>query len=272
MTTSDGGKVIVRVEVVVEGLSEPAKATASKPPRQSLSGRASIEPLAIDPFPDNVPGYLIGGVYCMEASGTSPLSGGQYAQVVKAMAYPTPNYTPPATPPGNAATDTPAGNMNWSFTCAKGNPVPGGKFDNILNGPVNSTLVVWYFYGGSASSQSEPGNFHGYVAGSGSASELAIARGARGPAVLHAAFTGALASLGAVALVWNGVSWVGISSSGSAVLSFCCHEGVYQLTSAGPATSFIVAAHPRSHEPFSWAAEGTGLGALAGPFGVTIVE
>jgi len=282
MTTPESGKVIVRVEVVIEGLGIPAKVTTSEtaqpmavePPRQPLTERDSIKPLAIDPLSANVPvACVIGGQNCMEASGTSLLLGGTYAQVVKAMAYPTPNYPVPATPPAGAATDTPAGNQNWSFTCAKGNAVPGGKFDNILNGPVNSTLVVWYFFSGSGSTEPPDScNFHGYQGGSGSASELAIARGACGPAVLHATFTGALSSLGTVTLTWNGVSWAGLSSGGDAVLSFLGHCGAFQLMSAGPGTAFIVASHPLAHQPFSWTAVGMAHGALAGPFGVTIVE
>jgi hypothetical protein len=280
MTTPSGGKVIVRVEVVVEGVSAAAKATTSEavlpiavePPRQSLTDSGLMKPQLIPPFPANVPVFIISGQNCIEASGTSPLKGGAYAQVVKAIAYPMPDVTPPSTPPAGAVVDTPAGNQNWSFTRAKNNPVPGATYDNILNGPNNSSLAVWYFYGGSTSPQSDSCSFHGYIGGSGSACESAIARGAAGPAVLHAAFTGALASLGTVTLSWNGVSWAGLSTGGDAVLSFLGHSGAFQLMSAGPRTAFIVAAHPIAHQPFSWTAVGMAQGQLAGPFVVTIVE
>lgn len=280
MTTSGEGKVIVRVEVVIEGLGAAAKVTTSEaayaaalgPPRRTLPERDLIKPLAIDSFPPNVPVYIIDGQNCIEASGTSPLVGGAYAQMVQAIAYPKPDVTPPATPPAGAVTDMPAGNKNWSFTRVKGNPVPGATYDNILDGPDNSTFAVWYFYNSSSPSESEFSSFHGYIASSASASQLAIAHGTAGPAVLHAVFTGALGALGTVTLTWNGVSWAGVSSNGSAVLSFRGHGRAFELLSAGPATAFIAAAQPSSLQPFSWAVEGAAQGALAGHFRVTITE
>jgi hypothetical protein len=281
MTTSDGGKVIVRVEVLIEGLGTPGKVTTSEtvypmalePPRHSFTERASIRRTAIDPLSANVPvACVINGQSCMEASGTSLLVSGAFAQTVKAMAYSTPDFPPPANPPDNAATDLPAGNPNWSFTCAKGNAVPGGKFTPDLNGPVNSTLVVWYFYSGSGSPESESCNFHGYQADPGSVSGSGITPRGAERACLHATFTGALSSLGTVTLTWNGVSWAGISGLGGAVLSFVGHSGAFQLLSVGPRTAFIVAEHPRSFRPFAWTAAGVAHGALAGPFSVTILE
>jgi hypothetical protein len=133
---------------------------------------------------------------------------------------------------------------------------------------------VWYDFGDGSYPQSDYTPFHTYQpSSSGGAGGGVLALAAAGPALLYATFTGALAKLGTVILTWNGVSWVGESpAGGGCVLSLLGQGGAFQLMAAGPGAAFIVAGQPTVPPQFHWAAQGKALGALSGPFGVTITE
>jgi hypothetical protein len=269
-------KVTVRVEVVVEG------GQATPLVKTFLKERNVQYP---QPSPADTPVRQSGGVNYINAGGGSTVVLGHYPSVVYAMAYPNtttdPNDPANATPPAGAVSDNTLADGTWSFTQAKGNQVPGAKCDGTSGAPNNSTLLVWYDYGGSPHQYTvEAMYFHGYCpAGSGSGPGLgAEARTVRVgcellSTTLHATFTGALSALRTVKLAWNGASWVGeTAGGGGSVLSFLWHDPVFQLLSAGPGTAFVVAGRPGSFHPFHWSAAGTALGASAGPFGVTITE
>jgi len=155
MTAMSGeNKVTVRVEVVIEGAGDAARVTTVERPTFAPHAGGLVKPLLIiTPTPSsNVPVYIIGGKNCIEATGTSPVVMGSYALKVWAMAYPSPYVDPRqsglSSPPYGAVSDTPTGSGGWSFTRAKGNAVPGAGLGGPSGAP-NSTLVVWYDFGGS---------------------------------------------------------------------------------------------------------------------------
>ena len=292
MSSPGEDKVTVRVEVVVEG--GRASVEAGKP--------TSVETKAIEshhlplssithpsPCPTDTPIVRqTDGVKYIEAWGDAQSMNGKYPWKVWALAYPMTGVTTAMHPTpdmanGAVSTGCSAINGHWAFLLVNNNPVPGANCDGTpcaSGGSNNSTFLVWYDYGtpSSPNYSASATPFHGYCPGSGK-SDLASMSGAVAvgsfhlATTLHATFTGALAKLGTVALTWNGVSWAGESSAGGgSILSLLCHDGTFQLMSAGPGTAFIVAGQPRSCQRFFWAAEGTAQGALAGRFGVTLTE
>jgi hypothetical protein len=283
MSNPSQNKVTVRVEVVVEGGGVPTVVTS---PSAHL-----LPPYDFISFPQSAPTSTpiirqSGGMNYIEAGGTSPRSNSNYPNKVWALAYSNPNVTTAGhqTPDiaGGAVNTTPDPSTGyWSFLQSNNNAVPGAFCAGSPcppDGDDNSSLLIWWEYDSSSgvtySSESRP--FYGYCPGSGSGSAsvpATVALGSRHVATtLHASFTGALTRLGTVILTWNGVSWAGLSSGCEAVLSFLGQGGAFQLLSAGPGTSFIVAAQTRPGPRFSWTAQGMAQGALAGHFGVTIVE
>ncbi len=283
MTKPGEGKVTVRVEVVVEGAGGAPVRTVVEvtQPTGPIIKQAQID--SPRPAPADTPVYSVNGNRVIEASGTSPQVGGSFPQKVWALAFCGLTVTPQQfpTPPQGAVSDTPLSDGSYSFTRAKGNAVPGACCDGTpgsSGAPNNSTLIVWFDFGGGPSSFATASTpFHGYCPGSGSGPALGSGPVVVGsqvvPALLHATFTGALAVLGSVALAWDGVSWVGETHHrGGAVLSLLGREATFQLQATGPATTFVVAAKPRSFRPFHWSARGQALGALAGKFEVTLLE
>jgi hypothetical protein len=288
MTKPNESRVTVRVEVVVEGAGEAPRVTtiAVPSPGQSVRPRLPLEihrpvPSSLG-VPANTPVFAFGGKSCIDANGTAWTVFGSFPGKVWAKVYPDPNLNPNqsgfAVPPGDAVCDTPLGDGSWSFTQAKGNPVPGAVCDGISGGPNNCTLVVWYDFGSGIPCSIESTPFHGYCPGgsgaSGSVSGMSGAGlGAHLPATLHATFTGALAALGTVSLAWNGATWLGLSgASGGALLAFLGNGSTYTMLSAGPGALFAVSGTPCSLAPFTWSAFGKALGSSSGAFDVTITE
>jgi len=283
MSHSGQDRVTVRVEVVVEG-----GRTSSI---QTQSGEERLLPFGNITFPQPCPPSdtpivrQSSGVNYIEAWGDSPTISGKLPRKVWALAYSVTGVSTsmhPA-PETGAVSTTPTANGHWSFLQADNNPVPGAACEGTPCSSVgrnNSTLLVWWDYGTPSSPNYavvESTGFHGYCPGSsgaGMATAGAVAVGSfHLPTTLHAAFTGALAKLGTVALTWNGVSWVGESSAGGGcVLSLLGHGSAFQLLAAGPGTAFIVAGLPKSCQRFHWSAEGAAWGTLAGPFAVTVLE
>jgi hypothetical protein len=273
MTRPGETRVTVRVEVVVEGHGEaPSVTTVSAPATTTRKG--GVRPLEIiHPSGSGpVPVFAFGGNLCIEADGTAPTLEGSYPGKVYAKVYPDPNLdcksSGLAVPPSDAVSDVPnQTDGTWSFTQAKGNPVPGATCAN--SGANNNTLVVWYFYGSGIPCSIECKPFQG----------VCVSGGARAgwppspPATLHATFTGALAALGTVALTSNGPSWFGVSSAcGGAFLAFLGAGEAYSLLSAGPGVAFAVGNSANSCDPFEWSGSGTAMGSCAGVFNVTITE
>ncbi|HWG45493.1 MAG TPA: hypothetical protein VN688_22205 [Gemmataceae bacterium] len=282
MSSSSDRKVTVRVEVVIEGGGEAPKVTTFGPSTTPLMVGSFVKPYQIiypKPSMTDTTVYVLGGQNYIEANGISPAMGGSYAQKVWAKAYPRPDASPDQSglgmPPMDAVSDTPAGDGSWSFTRAKNNPVSACAADNKPGGPDNSTLIVWYQFGGSYPNV-EYTPFHGYLAvsgGSGSGAGSGLLVRAAGLTVLHASFTDALASLGTVALTWNGASWVGGSSAaGGCTLSLVLIEDSCYLISNGPGTVFVVRGVPGSSGLSPCSATGVANGVCAGSFGVTITE
>jgi hypothetical protein len=268
MTRPGETKVTVRVEVVVEGLGEPRVTVAAPEPPP----RKAIKPLLIK-VPaggSSIPVFPFGGQQCIEANGTAVTDGqGSFPGKVFAKVFSDPNLDPLhtsgfATPPPGAASDTPDPvNGTWSFTKAKGNPVPGAVCNGSGSGN-NNTLVVWYDFGSGTACSIESSHFYGYCTSGGFGSP---------PATLSATFTGALATLGTVALAYNGVNWMGVSSAcGGALLAFLGDGSTYTLLSAGPGVLFALSNPPDSTDPFGWSGSGTAMGTCAGNFTVTITE
>ena len=228
--------------------------------------------------------YQADGINYIEARGGSLSSEGSYPNLIWAKAFPQTNVSPLAQanwePPddGSAVSVLPAGDGTWAFLRGSdpgpGNSIPGAAFDNTPGNPPNSSLLVWYEYDGDEIEYTvESANFHGYIP-PGSKSPTSCAVPAHVAArTLVASFTGALAVLGRVNLVWNGVSWTGLSSlNGGSVLTLTQNDQTYQLHSSGPGTSYVVAGKMKSFRPFSWEATGTAVGNVHGNFKVHITE
>ncbi len=276
MAEPSTNKVTVRVEVVVEGAGGAPEVTVRelKKGRRKRFFEAILSP---QPFPSRTPVTQSGGVNFIAANGNSPVANGELPQQVCVLAFPDPNEDPldyPFPPPG-AVCGAPRSDGSWSFS-----RVPGAACDNSSYPRNNSTLIVWFGYGSPpdwAIAQGTP--FYGVCPASGLSGATS---GVHGPApladrlratALHATFTGALAPLGTVALRWNGAAWVGVSTHcGGAALSFLGLETACHLVSAGPGTAFVVAGAPGSFHPFHWSAHGTAVGAVSGPFHVTLTE
>jgi hypothetical protein len=271
MTRPGETRVTVHVEVVVEGQGEPRVTTVAAPtpapPRRAVRRLEIKHP----PSGGSLPVFPFGGQQCIEADGTAPTLQGSFPGKVYAKVFPDPNLDPLhtsgfATPPSDAAVDTPdPSDGSWSFTQAKGNPVPGAVCNGSGSGN-NNTLVVWYDFGSGTACSIEFTHFYGYCVSGGV--------GTPPPPTLNATFTGALASLGTVALAYNGVSWMGVSSAcGGGLLAFLGDGSTYTLLAAGPGVMFAVSNPPDSPDPFGWSATGTAMGSsCAGNFSVTITE
>lgn len=291
MSNSGQDKVTVHVKVVVEGGRAASVETQSQDglKLQTQGGLKLLQMGISYPAPCPTDTTIVsqsGGVNYIEAWGDAPSVNGKLPWQVWALAY---NSTGVSTlqhpkPDVGAVNTTPDPSTgHWSFLQVDNNPVPGAACDGTpcsSGGSNNSTFLVWYDYGSPSSPNYSVGStiFHGYCPGSGGAAfafkPATLVVGSHHLAItLHATFTGALAQLGTVALIWNGVSWVGESAAGGGlVLSLLHHDGAFQLMSAGPGTAFIVAGKPKLCPRFSWTADGMARGALAGHFTVTIVE
>jgi hypothetical protein len=269
-------KVTVRVEVVVEG-GQAAPVVTTYEGVRPLPRALLIE--RPQPSPADTPVLLAGSMTLIEASGTSQLMLGHLPRLVWAKAFPTVyvDVSQHQTPDAGAVQDTPLSDGSWSFTQAKGNAVPGAAFDSTPHGPNNSTLLVWFDFGGSPPVFSVEGTpFHGFrAAGSGGFAPgwVKVASSRLPAATLHASFRGSAGDLGDVKLHWNGTSWVGMTQRcGGALLSLVWAEPNCHLLAAGPGVSFAVAGPPDSLDPFHWRASGTASGELAGPFEVVVTE
>jgi hypothetical protein len=272
MTRPGETKVTVRVEVVVEGQGGEPRVTTFTTPAQPHPRRGIIPLVIVHPAGgDRIPVFPFGGRQCIEANGTAPTLMGSYPGRAWAMVFPDPHLDPLhqsgfSSPPSGAASDVPDPvDGKWSFTQAKGNPVPGAVCNGSGSGN-NNTLVVWYDFGSGAPCSIDFSHFCGYCVSGGSTNPAP-------PATLHATFTGALATLGTVALSWNGVSWLGVSGAcGGSLLAFLSNGSSYTLLSAGPGVLFTAANTPDSADPFSWSASATAMGSCAGAFDVIITE
>jgi hypothetical protein len=273
MTRPGETKVTVRVDVVVEGQGEPRVTAFATPP--TYRAKQAFKPLAIihPAGGGSIPVFPFGGQQCIEADGTAPTLQGSFPGRVYAKVFPDPTLDPQhasgfATPPSDAASDTPdPSDGSWSFTRGKGNPVPGATCNGSGSGN-NNTLVVWYDFGSGTQDSIDFTHFYGYCVSGGFGSAPPQ------PTTLNATFTGALATLGTVALAYNGVSWMGVSSAcGGALLAFLGNGSTYTLLAAGPGVMFAVSNTPDSPDPFSWSGSGTALGSsCSGSFDVTITE
>jgi hypothetical protein len=271
MLSSSDGKVVVHLEVEVDGTKVHLKPT---------------EILTPQPGPnDDTPVFWNGTSYSIvSATGASLVINSSYAAKVQAYAYPATNLNlldpTYATPDTRAVTAIVVGG-SWICSRANGNAVPGGAGDNIPNGYNNSTLLVWYTFNGIPKPVLETTLYHGLITGSGSG----IPSGSMGPGnlnqpaarpkstVLSAQFTGGLSPLREVRLVWNGVSWVGMThAGGGTVLTLMHFDSFFQLQASGPGVAFVVAGRPRSMNPFHWSISGTAIGNHAGDFKVDITE
>jgi hypothetical protein len=264
-------RVTVRVEVIVDG------AATGGP-----SGYHKLEKTDVPtPSPSNTPVRQANGINYITATGNLTLNGNA-AWVVRAKAYPDPTLDPTLAqyknPPADAVVDIPLSDGSWSCTEPKNNQVPGAACDSISGGPNNSTLLVWYGFPGQMDFKIEATRFHGYCifggsgpgSGSGSASGSGFGGLGQIPLALYANFTGSLAALGTVALIWNGACWMGVTlAGGGAFLTFIYGEPECTLTCVGQA-AFAVAGAPSSLNPLLWATQSTASG--GGTFGVTVTQ
>jgi hypothetical protein len=213
--------------------------------------------------------------YYISATGISLTAAGKYAVQVAAQAYndPTLDWTLPQyqTPPATAVTSPmdPNGDGHWSFS-----QVPGSGHDSTKGGPNNSTLLVWYAFGGMPPppSQMDHTRYHGYLA-SGYHRAVRLPLDLSRPRVpkLHAVFSGGLALLGTVDLYWNDASWVAASDFfGDGGLTFVSAGALCHLVAPGPGISFALAAAPKSLHPFTWSAAGVAIGGVPVHFGVAV--
>jgi hypothetical protein len=202
------------------------------------------------------------------------VSGGKYPTVVKALAYPNTTTTPMqsgmGTPPANAVQGTLSGDgSTWSFSLVPGAAAP----ESTLGTGDNSTLIVWFDYGDGTWPQNLYTAFHTYRPPSGGFGSWEESSEGGEPGLLHATFTGSLASLGTLHLTREGGKWAGEpTAGGGCTLAFFCVNGVYYLVSTGPGIHFVVSGTPSSLAPFCWSATGAAIGACAGTFGVTLTE
>jgi hypothetical protein len=275
MTRPGETKVTVRVEVVVEGYGEePHVTTVTEPFGRTPRRRFKVMEILNPGGGSLVPVFPYNGQMCIEADGEClTSSSGSFPGRVRAMVFPGPNPSGlPSSPPPGAASDVPTLDGKWSFKQSKGNPVPGATCGGSGSGN-NNTLVVWYDFGSGIPYSSESTPFVGYcVSGgpSGSGSGIGVPPP---PGTLHAGFSGALASLGTVALAWSGVGWLGAASGcGGSLLMFFGDGTSYTLVATGPGVLFSVTNSPNSASPFSWSASGSALGSCAGAFDVVITE
>lgn len=276
MSNSRQDRLTVRVEVVVEGGRSTTIATPF------AEGRAWYGHFITYPYSysSNTPVVCQrSGVYYIEAWGESP-SDHPLPAKVWAYAYQPAGVSTTAHPDPDpkAVWTKPTSTGHWSFHLSDNNPVPGAANpESASGGSNNSTLLVWWDDGNMIYNRDNR-DFYSYNPGS--IPECPTTMGCtyavgspHVPATLHATFTGALAKLGNVRLNWNGVSWVGESPlGGGCVLSLLGHGGAFQLMAAGPGAAFIVGGQPKVPPRFHWVAEGKAMGALSGPFGVTITE
>jgi hypothetical protein len=288
MTNPGQNKVSVRVEVIVEGGQDTPVVSAYAEGPCGTTDFGFDRPHGwhhglqiITPQPTgNTPVRQIGGVNCIESGGGSPVVSGHFASAVLAKAYPSPSVDPLShSTPDVGAVSTSVSGGAWSFTFAGGNPVPGAACDATSGGPANSTIIVWYDFGGSPRlyvTESTP--FHGYCpggsGGSGPASGPSHSAHRRvRSGTLYATFTGALAGLGTVTLHWNGAAWVGTAARGEgSAVSFLGTDPGFHLLAFGPGVAFALSGPPASYHPFTWSATGTAQGAQAGPFEATVTE
>jgi hypothetical protein len=278
MSSPDPLKMSVRIDIEFAG-------AGSAPKIIKLSdGLPTITPspdIITDPGPSlmmqstDYTVTVVSGVNYISANGKSPVVGGQYANLAMAMAYPNPNLNPAqyqyANPPSGAVSDTPLGDGTWSFTATKYNLVPGSGADSIVGGANNSTLIVWYSYGGSppqfTCQDSTP--YHGYLPAGLAQRRMVRGPSAGTPATLFATFSGALAAFGSLALNRNGECWFATPpGAGGSILSFQPVGSEYALLLSGPGLTFAVAGQTTSNAPFNW----SGKGNLPGSFGVTVTE
>ncbi|HEY7313849.1 MAG TPA: hypothetical protein VH643_31150 [Gemmataceae bacterium] len=285
MSNPGQDKVTVRVEVVIEGGRTSSVEMRSSGRLKGTYGYIKYPTSASDNTPIV---RQTGGKNYIEAYGDSPMYYGAYPSRVWALAYPTKDVDPAAhpKPDGDAlSTFIDKSTGNWSFLLrqSQNNPVPNANCCATpcpLEGDDNSTLLVWWDCSTSSSMDIrhvEAKHFYGYCPGSGGwglpFTPGRVAVGSQHlPRTLHATFTEALAKLGRVTLTWNGVRWVGESIAGGSLVSLLCHDGMFELMSAGPGAAFIVAGQPTVHPRFHWSVKGTALGTLSGHFGVTLTE
>jgi hypothetical protein len=200
-------------------------------------------------------------------------TGSGQARSVFALGFP--NTTSSAqqypTPPSGAVNFPANADGTWSY-----GSIPGAACDSNLSAGPNSTLLVWYDIGtGSGpvqlSSTIDCTIFHG-------ANPSCPPAGPAGlPQLFYVTFSGRGKLAGSIRksipLTWNGVSWIGRSSDGGdLILAFRGNDPHFELTGAGPAAVFVVAAKKAPGKGFHWKSEGHALGQLDGNFVVTVTE
>jgi hypothetical protein len=274
-------KVIVRVEVVIDGHEPIVRITPQEP--------GPIRCWVIDFPPPGQPVLVFPsgtGQFLTSANGTAPPRSGSFPQKVWARAYPSivdPFDDQFDFPPSNAILTVPNPyNGDWAY----GPVIPNCAAAMSPSGPSNTTLIVWYQYAGSSVFSHEGVHFRGYISGSGgsvpvptmgkmstSISPMMRMTLASQKPLLYATFTGDLASLGSVKLMWNGTTWSGVStvSSGSS-MSLLILDTDYHFVSVGPTTAFVVSGKGNFTEPFVFSMEGVAVGEISGRFEVTITE
>jgi hypothetical protein len=277
MSHTDDGKTVVRVEVEV----------GAGKPKVTVDNIVVYESQRFVPRPltasFSIPVCFNGTTGFINWSGDSPVMNSQYAGSIQAIVVPgavDPTLKTYATPLTGAVTGQMGLSGSYSFDQSLGNPIPGAQCGSGSAGA--NTLLVWFNFGGSPTLYAiEATQFRGKCVGScgsggsgGSLSGSAVQIGdMEHPHTLVATFTGALACLGTIKLAWNGVSWIGESSSGGGtIISFQCHKKTYQLLACGPGASFVLAEEPLKDHPFMWSASGKSIGTHAGTFKVTILE
>jgi hypothetical protein len=267
MSCNDSPKVVIRLEVAVEG-GEARLRFGRKKFRfkhgEELYGLTISTPQTSSPAsPKNTTVTQTGGENYVAASGTATGTG---TCRVWALAYPTTNPSPPDNPPSNAVTTLASGG-NWSFSA-----VPGSGYDSIFNNPYNnSTIVVWYQCpAGSGTINKIPKFYHGYVPsmmGAAYASEP-------GPACLTATFSGALEKLGSVTLTREGSTWVSRVAGVGADVQLTSFGGELRLVVYGVGAGGVAVATGKQteHAPFQWTGYGVVVGDRKDEFKVTVSE
>lgn len=275
MSSPDNRSIVIRVEVEISGGGQggilrrvkivPELTSVSVP-----SGTAKVR--------DSGGGF---GYIC--ATGNSTKGDDDVATSVYAKVYPAGTTDFPATPPNGAdgATGTiPEANGNWIFS---GNlDIP--KAAHNAGGTAGNILYIWAKYP-DGSYETKQRSFTGKTStgtdcvagpGSGGGAVLKQPRTTAGLAIagkpLHATFLGTLASLGCIALHWNGVYWMGMVPATGAHLSFFAAETNCTLGCSGEGIAFMVAGPPTAFCPFNWSGEGTLSGKKPGGFGVIVTE
>jgi hypothetical protein len=222
--------------------------------------------------------YTLNGSHVIEACGTCPprSGSGSMPSRVWARAYPDPTVAAAASggasgyaaPPSGAVSVVPDSSGNWSFLRSAGKAIAESAYNTSPPGANNSSLVVWYQYGGSSHYGIEATAYYGFLStGSGSGPCTHPF-----PTPLTVTFLGELASLGSVTLTWDGTGWTASVPNQPREILFLRLGREYRLLLVGPEGVIAATGQQACHTPFVWSGEGTTGGGDRCASRVTVTE